>query len=82
MFTEEEQAKLREETVAPKDNLFEGLAEPNLSFLKGRALVLEEQSSIMALDYFSLGDTLKSRATSLFNLKKSLTISELEAYLG
>ena len=82
------QVEARNQTVDSKSNLIEGLTGIDLGYLKRYAFITfkehyhEKDHMISPIDYYSLGDNLKDRLQSLYQLKKKWTKGELQTFLG
>jgi len=79
---------IRKEEFDVKNNIFEEMSHIDLTYLKRGAYIeptapkSEKDHIIRAIDYFTLGVTLKERINSLYNLKDKWTKSELLTFLG
>ena len=78
----------RNSTFDPKDNIFEGYSEMDLSFMKGYAYVefkerITDKGHILkAVDYYNLGENCSIRLDGLYSLKEKWTKKELEVFLS
>jgi hypothetical protein len=78
----------RNKEINPKNNLFEGLSEMDLTFLRSHVYILYKTSindldhKIALVDYYNLGSTLKERIDAMHALKKKWSKPELQAFLG
>lgn len=90
VMDEDSLAKVEEKTknLDPKNNLLEGLTEMDLSYLKKFTYITckegyhEKDHVIHAVDYYALGENLKTRLQKLYELKKKWTKGELQTFLG